>query len=271
MAGAFCVLASCSEEDFTSVQHESGGQNLVFAIADGGYTSSDASETRAVEKNYKTEFTAGDVCGLYIVCDGKVAAANIRLTAEASGEDLVWTTDDSDGTLWHIPGSSYYLYYPWQDAPTGSPVEGEAFGMDEADDTEFFAAMIAAWRPAADQSDYEDYTASDLMTAEGMLGVSTGGTGPLTFAMTHRMSMAVVEISREVDFISEAKPYQADGLYRYIVHPEAGAELTATYYDTTTHEFTISIAPNNLQAGTYKIYKVDGGYSRSLHCGRNDW
>ena len=297
VAGAFCLLTSCSKEEL-AVPAADDAQRLSITIADGGYASanaprttsasrrspSDAPATRATENGYTTNFTAGDTCGLYIVRDGRVVAANIKLTASAatdgtgSGASLVWTPDASAGTLYYGPADRYFLYYPWQSAPLGSPAEGAEFapsGTGDAD-AEFFATMIGAWKPVADQSDYENYTASDLMTAEGTAGVSSGGAVPLAFPMTHRMALAVVEMPETVykftgttipdytatavaAFEDEKRPFLHDGTYRYLVHPVAGAELTATYDDGTQHEFTVSIAGNSLAAGSYKTYKVDGG------------
>ena len=296
VAGAFCLLTACSKEEL-AVPAADNAQRLSITIADGGYASadaprttsasrrspSDAPATRATENGYTTNFTAGDACGLYIVRDGRVMAANIKLTASAatdgtrSGASLVWTPDASAGTLYYGPADRYFLYYPWQSAPMGSPAEGAEFapsGTGDAD-AEFFATMIGAWKPVADQSDYENYTASDLMTSEGTAGVSSGGAVPLAFPMTHRMALAVVELpgtvykftgttipdytATAVAFEDEKRPFLHDGTYRYLVHPVAGAELTATYDDGTQHEFTVSIAGNSLAAGSYKTYKVDGG------------
>ena len=293
-AGAFCLLAACSKEE-PAVPAADDAQRLSITIADGGYASadaprttsasrlspSDAPATRAVENGYTTDFTAGDACGLYIVRDGRVVAANIKLTASAAsgdtGASLVWTPDASAGTLYYGTADRYFLYYPWQPAPTDAPAEGAEFAPSGAGDAdaEFFAEMIGAWLPAADQSDYENYTASDLMTAEGTAGISSGGAVPLAFPMTHRMALAVMELPGTVykftgttipdytatavaAFEGEKRPFLHDGTYRYLVHPAAGAELTATYDDGTQHEFTVSIAGNSLTAGSYKTYKVDG-------------
>ena len=297
VAGAFCLLTACSKEEL-AVPAADNAQRLSITIADGGYASADAPRTtsasrrspsgapatRATENGYTTDFTAGDACGLYIVRDGRVVAANIKLTASAatdgtgSGASLVWTPDTSAGTLYYRTADRYFLYYPWQSAPMGSPAEGAEFapsGTGDAD-AEFFAAMIGAWKPAADQSDYKNYTASDLMTAEGTAGVSSGVAVPLAFPMTHHMALAVVEMPETVykftgttipdytatavaAFEDEKRPFLHDGTYRYLVHPVAGAELTATYDDGTQHEFTVSIAGNSLAACSYKTYKVDGG------------
>ena len=297
VAGAFCLLTACSKGEL-AVPAADNAQRLSITIADGGYASADAPRTtsasrrspsdspatRATENCYTTDFTAGDACGLYIVRDGRVVAANIKLTASAatdgtgSGASLVWTPDTSAGTLYYRTADRYFLYYPWQSAPTGAPAEGAEFapsGTGDAD-AEFFAAMIGAWKPAADQSDYENYTASDLMTAEGTAGVSSGVAVPLAFPMTHRMALAVVEMpwtvykftgttipdytaTAVVAFEDEKRPSLHDGTYRYLVHPAAGAKLTATYDDGTQHEFTVSIAGNSLSAGSYKTCKVDGG------------
>ena len=70
---------------------------LLITVTDGGYaltTSADGSQkaaTRATEDGYRTEFTAGDACGLYIVRNGAVVYDNVKLTA-TTGTDgsLAW-------------------------------------------------------------------------------------------------------------------------------------------------------------------------------------
>ena len=279
---AALLLSACAKEESAQPAPD-GVQRLAITIADGGYASenglrpaaSDAPATRAAERGYATEFTAGDACGLYIVRQGTVVAANVKLTAADDAGALVWTADASAGTLYHTPGDRYFLYYPWQAAPEGAPTAGTP--ADAMDDAAFFADLIDAWRPAADQSDYaKGYTASDLMTAAAEAGTAADGAVPLAFSTTHRMALAVVELPGTVykfadypgidystvpkpDFGDAAKPCPIDGFYRYLVHPAAGAELSAAYDDGTEREFTVSIAGNSLAAGSYKTYKVDGG------------
>ena len=137
----------------------------------------------------------------------------------------------------------------------------------------FFAPLLSDWQPAADQSSYADYTASDLMTATGT-AVNADGKISLSFAMTHRMALAVIEMPKThytfvdnvfpdyeaetpVQFISEAKPLSMDGgTHRYLVNPSQSAPTITGSYDDGPKEFNIK--PSVAQ-GSYKTYKVDGG------------
>lgn len=258
------------------------GAYVAPATRKAGAPAADAPITRAAENGYATEFMAGDRCGLYIVRGGTVTAANVRLTASAGQNGSVaWTPDASAGTLWHTPGDRYFVYYPWQAAPQGAPTVGQT--VDADDDGAFFAALIDAWEPAADQSDYvAGYTASDLMTAEATVGASSGGSVPLVFAMTHRMALAVVELPGTVytftnegiadytvplaaAFGGEAQPCRmADHTYRYLVNPAATLPtLEGSYIDDTQRGFSINSA--GIAGGRYKTYQVDGGTVTKQH------
>ena len=156
-------------------------------------------------------------------------------------------------------------------------------------DADFFAPLISGWQPKTDQSDYATgYTASDLMTATGS-AVKTDGKLSLSFAMTHRMALAVIDcppktivyhftnttggnipdytvrLSPYIDITSEAKPWHAtDSSYRYIVCPmqKNAAPLTG-YYDGCIEDFTVR--PNNLEDGRYKTYRLTGGTIEKSH------
>lgn len=293
---AVVALAACSQEEPVQPAPDGRAQRLAFTVADGGYApnsaatpdaadAADAPATRAAENGYATRFTTSDACGLYIVRSGAVVSANVKLTAAAAtgagaGADasLVWTPDEATGALWYTPGDRYFLYYPWQALPQDAPAAGDSFSPSGSGDpdAEFFAALIAAWTPAADQSDYTTgYTVSDLMTAEAAAGTASGGAVPLAFSMTHRMALAVVEFPQTVykftdtsipdytvpasgvAFTGPAQPFAADGgVYRYLVNPAAAAPTLAGGYGNGSHEFAFALS--NLAAGSYKTYKIDG-------------
>ena len=144
----------------------------------------------------------------------------------------MWKTDGTTLAA-GMDGESYYLYYPYQAdmaGKTATPAEGA--GMTDA---EFFKPLIDGWQPGDDQSTHAAYTASDLMTAGGST-TGTGNTIHLSFAMKHRMALAVIEMPKtvykfidanvpdytvgaEATFTGTAKPLRmADGTYRYLVH-----------------------------------------------------
>ena len=274
-AALLLLLVSCTQEEFPAVQDKA--QQLTISVTDGGYTSAVESmktrvETRAVENGYTTEFTEGDACGFYMVRGGKPVYSNVKLTAEkdAATGGIMWKTDGTTLAA-GMDGESYYLYYPYQAdmaGKTATPAEGAVMT-----DAEFFKPLIDGWQPGDDQSTHAAYTASDLMTAGGST-TGTGNTIHLSFAMKHRMALAVIEMPKtvykfidanvpdytvgaEATFTGTAKPLRmADGTYRYLVH--SSMPTIEGCYDGGNREFTITTSASHPVVGEYKRYKVDG-------------
>ena len=274
-AALLLLLVSCTQEEFPAVQDKA--QQLTISVTDGGYTSAVENmktrvETRAVENGYTTEFTEGDACGFYMVRGGKPVYSNVKLTAEkdAATGGIMWKTDGTTLAA-GMDGESYYLYYPYQAdmaGKTATPAEGAVMT-----DAEFFKPLIDGWQPGDDQSTHAAYTASDLMTAGGST-TGTGNTIYLSFAMKHRMALAVIEMPKtvykfidanvpdytvgaEATFTGTAKPLRmADGTYRYLVH--SSMPTIEGCYDGGNREFTITTSASHPVVGEYKRYKVDG-------------
>lgn len=274
-AALLLLLVSCTQEEFPAVQDKA--QQLTISVTDGGYTSAVENmktrvETRAVENGYTTEFTEGDACGFYMMRGGKPVYSNVKLTAEkdAATGGIMWKTDGTTLAA-GMDGESYYLYYPYQAdmaGKTATPAEGAVMT-----DAEFFKPLIDGWQPGDDQSTHAAYTASDLMTAGGST-TGTGNTIHLSFAMKHRMALAVIEMPKtvykfidanvpdytvgaEATFTGTAKPLRmADGTYRYLVH--SSMPTIEGCYDGGNREFTITTSASHPVVGEYKRYKVDG-------------
>ena len=274
-AALLLLLVSCTQEEFPAVQDKA--QQLTISVTDGGYTSAVENmktrvETRAVENGYTTEFTEGDACGFYMVRGGKPVYSNVKLTAEkdAATGGIMWKTDGTTLAA-GMDGESYYLYYPYQAdmaGKTATPAEGAVMT-----DAEFFKPLIDGWQPGDDQSTHAAYTASDLMTAGGST-TGTGNTIHLSFAMKHRMALAVIEMPKtvykfidanvpdytvgaEATFTGTAKPLRmADGTYRYLVH--SSMPTIEGCYDGGNREFTITTSASHPVVGECKRYKVDG-------------
>ena len=264
------LVVSCTQEEFPAAQDKA--LQLTISVTDGGYTSTEGKTTRAVENGYTTEFTEGDACGLYMVRGGKPVYSNVKLTAEkdAATGGIMWKTDGTTLAA-GMDGESYYLYYPYQAdmaGKTATPAEGAVMT-----DAEFFKPLIDGWQPGDDQSTHAAYTASDLMTAGGS-PTGTGNTIHLSFAMKHRMALAVIEMPKtvykfidanvpdytvgaEATFTGTAKPLRmADGTYRYLVH--SSMPTIEGCYDGGNREFTITTSASHPVVGEYKRYKVDG-------------
>ena len=272
------LLASCQQEELPGMNGTSDLTPLAITVTDGGYAPADPADgrhktvTRATENGYRTDFTAGDECGLYIVRNGKAVYENVKLTATA-GSDGSLTWQPEKAIAGGMEGESYFLYYPYQADMTGKT------DASVTDDADFFAPLISGWQPASDQSDYAaGYTAGDLMTATGTATTSADGMRQLSFSMTHRMALAVIVIPGEkvykftdssipdytlvstTDFSGEAKPCaNGDNTYRYLVNPKASSAPTLTgIYACGKMEKEFTVTTGNMDAGSYKTYKVDG-------------
>ena len=265
------LVVSCTQEEFPAAQDKA--LQLTISVTDGGYTSTEGKTTRAVENGYTTEFTEGDACGLYMVRGGKPVYSNVKLTAEkdAATGGIMWKTDGTTLAA-GMDGESYYLYYPYQADMAGkTATHAEGAVMTDA---EFFKPLIDGWQPGDDQSTHAAYTASDLMTAGGST-TGTGNTIHLSFAMKHRMALAVIEMPKtvykfidanvpdytvgaEATFTGTAKPLRmADGTYRYLLLPSSLPTIEGSY-DGGNREFTITMSASHPVVGEYKRYKVDG-------------
>lgn len=280
---ATLLVVSCTQEDLQKTDAEEFS-NLVISVTDGGFipkeTTSDV-PTRASENDFRTEFTAGDACGLYIVRDGKIIAENIKLTAAGTGSNVTWNTDAGVELFGGLVDEDYYLYYPYQESMDGK------ISPAATTDAEFFAPLIKDWQPQADQSDYESgYAASDLMTAEGIITENGDGTLSLSFSMTHRMAMAVVQMP-EVEYVftntlttgykipnykefpyaefsGNVKPYGLNnGMYRYIFNPQqTGTVINGHYKIGDYRSFTVDI--DNIKAGKYKTFYVESSSLKTI-------
>lgn len=264
---AALLLTACTQEDFP-ISDAGDAVPLTISVTDGGF----GSESRAAEDSYRTEFTAGDECGLYIVRGGTVIYDNVKLIATVGTDgSLTWQPETGETLAGGLTGEKYFLYYPYQSVMSGktdaSATEAEGF----------FAPLANGWQPAADQSTYTAYTASDLMTAQGNAAQAADGSLRLFFSMSHRMALAVIEmpktvykftdntdgaipdytVASSVDFTdSSLQPYGiAPGTYRCIVNPAQPISFVGSY-DNTLKEFTIN--NSGIGDGSYKTYKIDG-------------
>ena len=264
------LAASCAQEELQKTDTENLSE-LAISVTDGGYISEDTvsdAPTRITDNDYRTEFTAGDACGLYIVRDGKIIAENIKLTAAGTGSNVTWNTDAGVELFGGLVDEDYYLYYPYQESMDGK------ISPAATTDAEFFAPLIKDWQPQADQSDYETgYAASDLMTAKGIRKENADGTISISFSMTHQMAMAIVKIPeilykftnslipdyREilyVEFLGGIEPYSfSDGVYRYISNPQKEETAINGYYKYGNYKgFTIDT--QTISAGRYKTFNI---------------
>ena len=274
LTAVMTTIAACSQDD-EPLDAAPKPAAIEFEITDGGFADV---QTRAVEEGFRTKFTAGDECGLYIVRNGSLVAENVKLKA----------SEDKDGTItWQVvsedisgaaEGDKYFLYYPYK---TTMEVDNEVYPSATDSDDAFFANVINNWYVAPDQNYYEDYTASDLMTAAGE-AKNEDGKLKVSFSLNHKMALAVIEVPKTkynftnvtdgaeyivptlVDFsssITETKPLRmADGTYRIIFNSQNNPKNTVKGTVPDGRKFTINLVTNLYDcAGKCKRLKVGGG------------
>lgn len=268
------LLAGCSQDE---PMVNGGDSALTIVVADNGYSDSE-SQSRTVDNEYSTEFAAGDVCGIYVVRNGAVVVDNARLTATASGGTITWNLENGV-TLGDVAGDRYFLYYPYH-----SDAKAAATVSDTDTDSEFFADLIAGWIVSPDQSTHEKYSASDLMTAEGVLA-DNDGKHSLTFTMKHRMALTIIElpvliyhftnpglsdyvVKHDADFSQSGySPYRMpDGSYR-LLHKEVKYPAPAEYvqFEYLNGTKTASARLAYIPSGSYIKFKIEGGAVEKTH------
>lgn len=281
---------------------------LTITVTDGAYAPASAANdeddtatpaTRAVERGYATEFTAGDKIGLYEVLQTSLSdGSNFIYQVSAHNSNLCLTYD---GTAWTLPQGAeltperpsanvrtyYYAYYPWQkdEDMNGAPTE-QAWSNETGvplTPREFFSGLINLWNPASDQSTYAAYTASDLMVSLGTVTRRTDGAdgSVLSFVMEHQMALAVVRVpsvkytySETVSGVTTTKDYR---LYtgmdtpcwqenshtaRFLVNPQSqySIHISGAYYTAGFEKRQFQVVTSGLKtSGTYRLYTIDGG------------
>lgn len=281
---------------------------LTITVSDRGYSrlpeasATDAApdgapDTRAVDNGYATEFTAGDRIGLYVSEVEVDAHGTPTAFRQMLHKNLCLTYD---GTTWTLPagtelkynpsdghGIRYFAYYPYQaDMNRKEPDGNNASGSIATEDTEFFYRLIVNWWVKSDQSTYADYTASDLMTAQGVVSTRTDGTAgsTLSFTMQHQMYLAIIRLPHTTYSYQETiggstfnKSYSLytgassfDPLWKenhYTarcicgLQEKLGIRLYDSFYnsDFEKRQLNTEILITSPPSGKYKLYTIDGG------------
>lgn len=281
---------------------------LTITVTDGAYapapTANDeddaaAPATRAVERGFGTEFTAGDKIGLYEVTEVDQGNGWSKYRVNLKNLNLCLTYD---GTAWTLPPGAeltperqadgsrthYYAYYPWQQ----DMVDKTVFGMEIESPSgtpwtpqEFFANLISGWEPVTYQSTYAAYTASDLMVSRGTVAKRTDGTdgSELRFGMEHQMALVVIQVPTTkytyTETISGKMTTKDYRLYsgmnawdwwkensytmRRLMNPNKSDvhAFASIYYNSLPEirQFRVELRSDAIRPGTYRLYTIDGG------------
>lgn len=265
------LIYSCT--DNISPLPDENKYKVSFEIADNGYSSSIS--TRSIDNGYTTEFTTGDCCGLYVIRDGRIIYHNIQLIAERDevSHKIVWRPYSSDmiELAAGLPDEQYFLYYPYN-----KDMQGKTSDISSGatlTDIDFFSPLIDSWQPLENQSSAESYADSDLMTAKGTATIREDKILHISFSMTHRMSLIVIDLPKtvykftdtkvpdytifpDIDFQGNAIPRFMGDSYRYITNPKSTTTPTIEGFYGSNKVFTI--VPKNINAGAYNKYNVEG-------------
>ena len=183
---AFILLLfnACTNETELSVSLSA----LTLEAKIGKFLPADNLTTRVTDEGYSTSFTDGDKIGVTVIKNGKIVDGvnNICFTYNAS--DNKWIASDADLLLYYYQDVTYLAYYPYSSA------------MNDITDKQ---QIIDAFTPKTDQSTYADYTASDLMIAEGKPETHT-----LVLPFEHSMSLLEIRIA-------ERSYVTTDGSFEY--------------------------------------------------------
>lgn len=261
------MLAACTSDaldELPPAGTDPDARLLTITVSDGGMYAT--GQTRAQERGYRTVFTEGDRIGLYVVKDGTLEVKNLCLTLQGGK----WTLPAGTSRLFYSPDKSYHAYYPYRD---DSYMDGKVSPANG----DFFEPVVDAWDVKTNQSAYADYTASDLMTAQGVYGNHT-----LSFAMEHRMALLILRAPATKYTYTETIGHQVipKSYYRYTAvssknivwqeNPYTARLLVNTktdmsrlpgtyqyYYYKSPATFRIDYSLLNLQPGKYTVREVD--------------
>lgn len=258
----FLSITSCREEEPLSAAGDATPVRLCV-VAENFMPNGTA--TRATEEEYVTRFAAEDRIGIFAV-SATVGVLDKNIPYKYSG--TAWVPVDAANTVHrydnYLDDVTYFAYYPYS-----ATMDDAASEVD----------IVTKFTPKTDQTLYDDYTASDLMTGSGTLTGTAEGAYTLTLQLKHQMTLLVLcpdpfancvaptgagyeyySESRSKGTVTNAKISNAatyavgDDTYRLIVKP-ATMDVPLEYTlgtTTTSHTFT-GLA---LTAGTYRQFNL---------------
>lgn len=188
----------------------------------------------------KTAFDANDTIGLYVVDNNnKVVASNVKVTKAANG------TWNMSSKVLKLAKYHYFAYYPY--STTAPTVDATA-----SDATAFFADKVSKWPVKADQSakSAADLKDQDLQVAKGVVGSDAS---TLTFAMSHQMGLAVLNLAAKN--IVKTRKFNNNN-YTYYYPNLSGRATSISKSDYTDSSDKQNVMASNNFTGSNKPYKT---------------
>lgn len=217
------VLCGCANDD-EQIRSTDGSTLTVHATANG-FASADGVNTRASESGYTTTFTEGDRIGVFAVKDG-------RAIEDCKNVPLIYNGTGWEGTVYYYTGAKYFAYYPY-----------DASMSDKTSVEEIVNTFI----PQSDQSTNENYTKSDLMTAD----VVSPSNKRLNFHFEHKMSLIEISLPLQKYITPDADRYEYSS-------PVIGAT-----FSIVSGSGQQRITPYKMGGGVYR-YIVPAGVSHTV-------
>ena len=188
----------------------------------------------------KTAFDANEAIGLYVVDNNnKVVASNVKVTKAANG------TWNMSSKVLKLAKYHYFAYYPY--STTAPTVDATA-----SDATAFFADKVSKWPVKADQSakSAADLKDQDLQVAKGVVGSDAS---TLTFAMSHQMGLAVLNLAAKN--IVKTRKFNNNN-YTYYYPNLSGRATSISKSDYTDSSDKQNVMASNNFTGSNKPYKT---------------
>ncbi|WP_418697586.1 fimbrillin family protein [Bacteroides sp.] len=265
------LLFACSEEDFE--QPLLPAETLQLNVSIGDFVTDGALDTRATDNGSVTTFGDGERIGIIAVdASGNILRKNTPYKYTSSSN--TWTLDESTGGDYYYDSKATYIaYYPYSDG-------------DAANAATSVADLKVIFSPKENQSQKEDYRASDLMvwisqtpssknlnvilthayasvslyrTAKYTLDSNSGITEPVTI-VSELSNVAIVVDGKNYT------PYKAeDNSYRYILPATLTNGGVGCYYtsggSTYYGALTVGQTPTPNTRYTYTEAIDDGTYT----------
>ena len=188
----------------------------------------------------KTAFDVNEAIGLYVVDNNnKVVAKNVKVTKAANG---TWKMSSK---VLKLAKYHYFAYYPY--STTAPTVDATA-----SDATAFFADKVSKWPVKADQSapSAADLKAQDLQVAKGVVGKDAS---TLTFAMSHQMGLAVLNLAAKK--IVKTRKFNNNN-YTYYYPNLSGRATSISKSDYTDSSDKQNVMASNNFTGSNKPFKT---------------
>lgn len=197
----------------------------------------------------------GAQVGMYVVAADGVTLKHKNIPVTYDAETGKWNINHTtaDGTIYRLPGETFYFYYPYSTAsnnqPTGYP---EQCPEQNADAETFFEGVVNNFQVATDQSVLDDFLACNLMIAKA---TDEGHASTIKATMERQVGIAVISIA------------QSKTIPENIVYTN-GVETsrTGSYTIATTDKFA-SNTPYQNSNKFYYFTKVGGTTSFSSKAG----